>query len=1344
MKKVFLLVGVTAIGISAGAQRLTTDYIQWPASEKLPDYIKAWNGGEGTIQVNGSEWEDEEFFTSRVKPKARFYNQATQVYPEITQYFYDEEKKLGVGTDKRVLNWVPIGDPDFNALPDGAFDREVFSMWSYMDHWGNWTAPYGWVIGAFADACHKNGVATSGVASVPFGSISSSWREAFTGMGGIETDKIGKFLYYHGVDGLGYNSEWSGYAPTTHLVSMHKALYEYMGDSIMVDGKKKVNPHANPLFENMWYGGTTDGGGCSFDTGVGTTGNNAQIFEGSSIFLNYNWARGTYEESSVAYAKSVNRNPFHIYAGYNMQGGEPGPNVSSNKGNFAYVKNFQYSIGHWGAHSTNMVWPARTANGSSDAAKQATYQKMIEQWYSNGNRNPAIKITPKDVTNFSPNDNFHGLSAMVSARSVLSWNVNTEPFYTFFNIGNGRFFNWHGNRVSDNPWYNIGVQDYLPTWRWWFAPTFMNSDVTAGSTRLSAEFTWDDAYFGGSCVKVEGSTSDEYLHLFKTNFVVPKGKIRVAYKLLEGSADIELVTSNAKSPKTVSKTYSLLTTAGSADAIDKTFNEGADSWSVVEFDVKATDYSSTDRMAVIALHFKNAKNMKVLLGELSVVKSSAYTTPAAPQITKSKVLSNNYSGIDGKIIWSMPNTKAVGEPVYNSDVKASMYKVYAREEGGMPVFLGATTSWAAIGFRAPNTDSGKKIQYGVSAVSLDTRNESAITWGELLDKGEYVTDENITINKNVIKTNESFELSYVDSNHAAATWTLTDDSGNEVWSGSGVTVVCPGLPSLGSYDLTVTCNGNTTEYPSYIAISSDAVGALPEIKTLSIGDKVVDETATSAPVEIKVNEPLTFAYTGRVADGAASRGIDLHEGLFGVNVGELQMESNKSFSVAFWTKLTSLPEPMANFITIEDRCGAGWPNRYWDYFWSRITPEGKFNGRLIETCWAMNMSGSDSGMRMHYGFNDTKLNLNAWTHIAVVFEYDNNANVRMKFYVNGVQQMVSYYSYLDKEAANTAIAKTGVGGDNGNWDRYDALAAAAGSNGGSNVLNPPMKPCQNPIGAARWISFGGNASSRSVAALDGVIDDFQVWGKAMTDEEVAASMAGLDGNNLPADVLGFWSLEDEPIVETVTLNIDGTSKNVDMYKFTGKVGANAKNKSPKAMRFNYIDDCAGVDGSEAPMFTSGSPFIPGEAFPIVTKPTWSTKRATVLGDGNDTEGSATIEWAKPGDYAVTLTLNNGHGEVSKDYPVVKVAETLSAIEGIGNDGAEFTTYTIDDALFVEFGADGEYSLEVYNMSGMLIASKQVAVVAGQNAQVSLANAGVYLVRVAKDGKLLRTVKVIRK
>lgn len=32
---------------------------------------------------------------------------------------------------------------------------------------------------------------------------------------------------------------------------------------------------------------------------------------------------------------------------------------------------------------------------------------------------------------------------------------------------------------------------------------------------LDAQFTWDDAYVGGSCLRIFGTTADEYLHLLK-------------------------------------------------------------------------------------------------------------------------------------------------------------------------------------------------------------------------------------------------------------------------------------------------------------------------------------------------------------------------------------------------------------------------------------------------------------------------------------------------------------------------------------------------------------------------------------------------------------------------------------------------------------------------------------------------------------------------------------------------------------------------------------------------------------------------------------------------------------
>ena len=157
-RNLFLFSGILALSLTANAQELKEEYMTWPNSQGLGEYASQWTPGEYLF-------EDENFYISRVKPKARFRNANTQINETLTEE-----------TDKNLVFWVPIGTASGgnpNARPNGKFDSEVFSMWSYVTHYGNWTAPQGWVPGGFADAAHKNGVGVSGVASIPWGSLSS-------------------------------------------------------------------------------------------------------------------------------------------------------------------------------------------------------------------------------------------------------------------------------------------------------------------------------------------------------------------------------------------------------------------------------------------------------------------------------------------------------------------------------------------------------------------------------------------------------------------------------------------------------------------------------------------------------------------------------------------------------------------------------------------------------------------------------------------------------------------------------------------------------------------------------------------------------------------------------------------------------------------------------------------------------------------------------------------------------------------------------------------------------------------------------------------------------------------
>ena len=431
-KTLTLAAGLVLSVMSANAQQMREGYVEAgknTGSENFHTLIQGWTPGS---QVTA----DDNFYISRVKPRARFRNEATQVRLD-----------LNAKNDKKLIAWIPVNNPDFNALPNGVFDSEVFSMWSYVTHWGDWTAPLGRIPAAFLDIAHKNGVGVSGVASIPNASLSASWSACLKGIGSMDVDKASKFLQYYGIDGLGYNSEFYGGGSVVKPVrTFHAALV------------KKMKP-VNPVFENFWYDGTNDYGQVTFDGGLGN--HNKETFgDGenvrTSLFFNYNWNRGQIP-SSVAFAEQLGRDPLDLYCGVNMQGGQPGGT------SWSLLPDQRVSIGLWGAHSYNMFWESRAELGSSDEMKQFAYLRRTECYFGGGNRNPVITPSIVDKHQYTAyNPTWHGMAAFMTARSPLSWDLAEEPFITYFNLGNGKFFNLNGERKTSTPWYNVGMQDYLP------------------------------------------------------------------------------------------------------------------------------------------------------------------------------------------------------------------------------------------------------------------------------------------------------------------------------------------------------------------------------------------------------------------------------------------------------------------------------------------------------------------------------------------------------------------------------------------------------------------------------------------------------------------------------------------------------------------------------------------------------------------------------------------------------------------------------------------------------------------------------------------------------------------
>lgn len=1251
-RNLFLFSGILALSLSANAQELKEEYMTWPNSQGLGEYASQWTPGTYLF-------EDENFYISRVKPKARFRNANTQINETLTEE-----------TDKNLVFWVPVGTASGgnpNARPNGKFDSEVFSMWSYVTHYGNWTAPQGWVPGGFADAAHKNGVGVSGVASIPWGSLSSDWATALDNMSKNATirEKVAKFLHYHGVDGLGYNSEFS--TSNTTMLSNVRALNEEV--------HRYLTEQGNPVAENFWYDGTNDNGQISFDQGLGSH-NNETFGDGehvrTSLFLNYNWwgtPLSTFNTGTIN-SQAPGRSLLDLYAGFNMQGGDPST--------WTLLEDYNVSIGLWGAHDFNMLWADRANYGSTDMSKQLGYQNVIEQFFSNGRRNPIDKIAVFDRGSHHPNEGWFGMSAFMTARSSLSWDLATEPFITYFNLGNGQFFNWMGERQNDNEWYNIGVQDYLPTWRFWFASEFLGKTADkVVANGLDAKFTFDDAYVGGSCLRIFGSAADEYLHLFKTAFTLASGdKITVRYKLIRGQADINLALSAVGSETSILREsgFKVLTVADS-EADDEV-------WVEKTFTISGTLASlANQNIAMVALHFENAENLELYLGEFSITRNEM-TTPAAPVIKVAKVLASHYKGVDAKVIFEMNNNKPLGEPVYNLDVNASMFKLYAQQENEEPVLMGITTSWAGMYYSIPtNLQGSDRIRLGVAAVSVDMKSDSEISWSEYMDMGEYTTTDEIQINKTTIKPNESFEISYVDPRHDPADWKLLNSDGETVKQASNTTVfsVEEGIEEIGGYDLQVTCNGQTSTYGYYVQITSEAVGALPEIYTLTVDG----EETSATEVKVDLDQTLTLGYTGRKADGASSRGIEINDSWIGGNLNDAGIVGGKSFSVSAWVRFTTLPESSA-FFSIENRAG-GWPVNNWGWMWSNITSEGRV------TAYTVRGDGNASPVAVNYTFPNTIVSPNAWNHVVLTFEYNDQGQFRSLFYLNGVLQE-STWTY-----GSSASGKTE------DW----------------------VPKASYDVSASDWFCFAGGRGEQPVTN-NGIVDDLLIWDGGMTQEEVNQVKAGLDASNLPDKVIAYWDFE-----------TDANDQNYFLSKGS-KEGA-------KACSFKLVASTAqgsGVQTPQRPLYISGCPFIAGTAFQVETLPTWTAKRGELSeSTGNDTAGSTKLTYSKSGDYTVTLTLENTLGSDTKSYPVFLVDQKDAVEDGVAD---EMRTYTVEDLLFVEFAEAGAYQVGVYNVSGMLEAQEEATVAAGQHMSITLGAKGVYVVKVMKEGKVVRTVKVLNR
>jgi len=160
-----------------------------------------------------------------------------------------------------------------------------------------------------------------------------------------------------------------------------------------------------------------------------------------------------------------------------------------------------------------------TLDNQPDAKQARTYAEV-----ANGTR----KYSDYSSNEEQPTDQVKLPITFGVANFTVEHSVIGElPFLTRFNLGEGEVFYIDGAKVSNTPWFNMGIQDLLPTWQWWMEPMSGFQDRSISKFEpLTVRYDKTLAFHGGSSLHITGeplSGDGVVLHLFKMKLPVRSG-----------------------------------------------------------------------------------------------------------------------------------------------------------------------------------------------------------------------------------------------------------------------------------------------------------------------------------------------------------------------------------------------------------------------------------------------------------------------------------------------------------------------------------------------------------------------------------------------------------------------------------------------------------------------------------------------------------------------------------------------------------------------------------------------------------------------------------------------------
>lgn len=644
---------------------------------------------------------DMEFSRSHVRPNKVMANQSKQVNPDINP-------------DRKLWMNIPGGIGKGNGgYPSSLFNNDVYSMWQYTHLFGSWNHALFQAPGSWGDAAHKHGTDIfSGIKFFESWTPGSGDKEYSAFISQKNPDGSFKYaepliniLMYLGLDGINYNWEDGSYS-NADIIAFHKELFRI--------AKQKE-------FNNFHIGLYTLSSGL-------TTSNVESLYYGddpveNTIDLMLNYSGGDFAFSStpasIAAAKTVTPDKHNVYQGVwivTMDRAWPAMNTESRK---------EMNLCLWGEHGQSRFM---SYNAGTDAVNiQENYQKLLERAFSGGNRNPA-NLPPltnsgnnwEQIGDKEPLSTFGGLAAMIAERPIVQGKL---PFWTNFQLGNGERYHYKGKKTFGN-WYEMGAQDYQPTYRW----LVYDAGTTTVSTDIQPSYTHKDAYTGGSTLELTGAptANGTDIVLYRTDLEVSAAnpKVTVAVKSYKEGTNPTLL--NVILKKKDSDTWIEVPVG----------NTTGKTWE--EMTLAVDELAVGDYIELIGLRVKGTSTdpYQLYVGKLSLTDDREVKEISPIEDLVVEVKRETQQSMALKLNWkvsplaSSPKSVRTGL-VYNDEANVDHFEiVYKNGENGKVSELVRTSTWSSyVGdIVFGDKESLDEPYIGVRAASIDGKSYSQVEW----------------------------------------------------------------------------------------------------------------------------------------------------------------------------------------------------------------------------------------------------------------------------------------------------------------------------------------------------------------------------------------------------------------------------------------------------------------------------------------------------------------------------------------------------------------------------------------------------------------------------------------